>query len=138
MGMGQRPFRKYSVRTRFRQEKILSYLTRCTITMNSNTFGFAFQTANAPTQAQMQFLLVAINDWATQGGGLMQEIARPNGFLDLAAIGAGQKKKRDVDVEPRSRGNTCPANEDILQYATIDVPDLNLNVDLRWGGTCDH
>ena len=63
--------------------------------------------------------------------------ARPNNFFDLAAIGA-EPQKRDMLLENRSRTNQCPAVDNILQYATIDVPDVDINRDIRWAGECDQ
>lgn len=85
----------------------------------------------------MQDLLEAINAWATQGGSIVQVIARPNGFFDLPTIGAGGSK-RDVQFEARARSNQCPANTDLLRYATQDVPDIDINNDIRWSAECDE
>lgn len=63
-------------------------------------------------------------------------VLRPNNFFDLAGIGAGPKK-RDTLLEIRSRTNQCPAVDNILRYATIDVPDVDINRDIRWAGECD-
>ncbi|KAI1501829.1 hypothetical protein F5X99DRAFT_428075 [Biscogniauxia marginata] len=100
-----------------------------------NDFGFAFDTARFYSASDIQDLLDAIYAWATQNGGIVQVIARPNGFFDPGIIGAGQKR----DVEERSRGNTCPNNTNLLQYATEDVStDIDINRDIRWVGECDE
>ena len=64
-------------------------------------------------------------------------IARPNNFFDLGTIGAGGGK-RDLHLEARARGNQCPAETDLLQYATEALPDIDINSQIRWGGTCDE
>ena len=68
--------------------------------------------------------------WA---GGLVQVSLRPNDFFNLNSIGAA---KRDLDVAARSRTNQCPNVDNLLQYATVDVPDLDINRDIRWAGEC--
>ena len=67
----------------------------------------------------------------------MQVLPRPNDFIDLAEIGGGQTKRDVPNIEARSRENGCPANIDILQYATEDVPDLDLNNQIRWAEACE-
>ena len=59
----------------------------------------------------------------------------PNDFFDLAPIGAGAGKK-EILIEERSRTSQCPAIDDILQYATLDLPDVDIERDLRCGGQC--
>jgi hypothetical protein len=84
----------------------------------------------------LQDLLEVIHAWAAQAGSTVQVIARPNDFFDLATIGAGGSK-RDIGLVTRARGNECPAQTDLLQYGTEDVPDIDINHDMRWGGECD-
>lgn len=62
--------------------------------------------------------------------GTVQVIFRPNGFFDLASIGAAARK-RGVLLEERSRGNQCPAIDNILQCATLDSPNVDINRDIR-------
>ncbi|OTA94370.1 hypothetical protein M434DRAFT_10762 [Hypoxylon sp. CO27-5] len=100
----------------------------------ANDFGFAVFTVTLPSATELQALLKAINAWASQAGGIVQVISRENNFFDPSAIGAGQKR----DVEARSRGNACPANTDILKYATLAVStDININRDIRFAGECN-
>ena len=73
----------------------------------------------------------AITAWA----GTVQVLQRPNDFYDLVRIGAGGTK-RDVELEERSRTDQCPAVDNILQYATLDVPNIDINTDMRWAGLC--
>jgi hypothetical protein len=99
-------------------------------------FGFGIQTQTGlfPTAGDLQDLLTVINAWATQNGGTVAVTAQPNNFFDLATIGAGQTRR---GLETRSRGNTCPANLNLLQYATKDVQtSININRDFRWAGSC--
>ncbi|KAI1414299.1 hypothetical protein F5Y13DRAFT_159266 [Hypoxylon sp. FL1857] len=97
-------------------------------------FGFAVVTLAQPSTSELQALLKAISAWGSQGGGIVQVISRANNFYDPSSIGAGQKR----DVEARSRGNSCPANTDILKYATLSVsPDININRDIRFAGECN-
>ncbi|CAJ2506458.1 Uu.00g005880.m01.CDS01 [Anthostomella pinea] len=101
----------------------------------ANDFGFGLSTSQFPTAQDLQDLLDAITAWASQAGSVVQALARPNGFFDPAQIGAGQKR----DVEERSRTNTCPADMNLLQYATEDVSvDVDIANDFRWGGECDE
>ncbi|KAI1179826.1 hypothetical protein F4777DRAFT_401215 [Nemania sp. FL0916] len=99
----------------------------------AHDFGFGLATSQFPSAADLQDLLDAIHSWASQAGGLVQVLARPNGFFDPAMIGAGEKRS----LEERSRGNTCPSNTNILKYATVDVSDVDINKDIRWAGECD-
>ncbi|KAH9900213.1 hypothetical protein F4778DRAFT_782323 [Xylariomycetidae sp. FL2044] len=100
----------------------------------ANDYGFGFQFAAATTAAQLQDIVDAIREWASQGGGLVQVIQRPNGFFDPATIGAGEARRK---LRPRSRGDQCPANTDLLQYATVDVEiDIDINKNIRWAGEC--
>ncbi|KAI0405236.1 hypothetical protein F4802DRAFT_563595 [Xylaria palmicola] len=103
----------------------------------ANDFGFALNTRQFPAANDLQDLLTLINRWASQAGSLVQVIARPNGFFDPAAIGAGENLKRTV--AGRSRSNTCPADMDLLKYASNDVAiDIDINTDMRWAGECDE
>ena len=111
----------------------LSYANCC----NSDTFGFLLQTANVPSNIARNSIVDAIRAWASQDDGLVQVLSRPNDFIDLAAIGGGQTKRDVPNIEARSRENGCPANIDILQYATEDVPDLDLNNQIRWAEACE-
>ncbi|OTA67709.1 hypothetical protein K449DRAFT_461694 [Hypoxylon sp. EC38] len=100
----------------------------------ANDFGFAVFTVTLPSATELQALLKAINAWASQAGGIVQVISRENNFFDPSAIGAGQKR----DIKARSRGNACPANTDILKYATLAVStDININRDIRFAGECN-
>lgn len=81
-------------------------------------------------------VLNAIHDWASRLGNVVEVRERPNGFVDLAAIGAAPTKRDESSIETRSRDFKCPADIDILKYAVIDVPDLDLNKNLRAAGTC--
>ncbi|KAL9608328.1 MAG: hypothetical protein Q9167_006833 [Letrouitia subvulpina] len=99
----------------------------------ADTFGFGLQTNHQPTPGDLQALLEAITTWA---GGTVQVISRPSGVFDLASIGAAARK-RDILLVERSRGNHCPNVDNILKYATLDVPDVNINRDICWGGLCE-
>ncbi|KAI0834150.1 hypothetical protein F5Y06DRAFT_307106 [Hypoxylon sp. FL0890] len=99
----------------------------------ANDFGFAVVTLAHPSRTELQALLKAISAWGSQAGGLVQVIARDNNFYDPSTIGAGKKR----DVKARSRGNTCPANTDLLKYATKAVStDIDINRDIRFAGAC--
>lgn len=100
----------------------------------SHTYGFAIQTATQPALGDLQALLTAISDWA---GGTVQVISRANGFFSPEQIG-GALRKREVLLKERSRTNQCIAVDNILQYATVDVPGIDINRDIRWGGECDE
>ena len=99
-------------------------------------FGFAIQLGSGFTRHDFETLLNDIIQWASQDGGDVEDITRSNGFIDLTAIGAGELRKRDK-VEARSRTNECPANQELFQYTKVAIPDLDLNKDLKWAGTCD-
>ena len=90
-----------------------------------------------PDAGQLQNLLDAIYAWASEVGEVVRVSARPNNFFDLGTIGAGELK-RDLHLVGRSRGNQCPADTNLLQYATEEVPDIDINSQIRWGGLCDE
>ena len=85
----------------------------------------------------MQDLLDVIYAWASQFGETVRVTARPNDFFNLGTIGAGESK-RNLHLEARSRGNQCPADTNLLQYATEEVPDIDINNQIRWAGLCDE
>ena len=109
----------------------------CANSCNSDTFGFLLQTATVPSGIARDAIVNAIRAWASRDDGLVEVLSRPNDYIDLAAIGAGQMKRDVLHIEARSRGNGCPADIDILQYATEDVPDLDLNNQIRWAEVCE-
>ncbi|KAI1137653.1 hypothetical protein F5Y05DRAFT_387848 [Hypoxylon sp. FL0543] len=96
--------------------------------------GFALTYSKFPLK-KIQYMLEAIYDWASEGGNLVQVIARPDNFFDLKLVGGS---KRDIeDLKARSKGNKCPANVDILKYAADVATNINLNQDFRFAGECD-
>lgn len=103
----------------------------------SDTFGFVIQLFDE-YPGFIQDLLEAIHDWGARLGNVVQVLQRPNGFVDLGQIGTATNAKREVEpIKARSRGNSCPANIDILKYADLDVPDLDPNKNIRAAGECD-
>ncbi|MCJ1268324.1 hypothetical protein MMC22_008212 [Lobaria immixta] len=107
----------------------------------SDIFGFGLQTAILP-EYELQEILDAINAWASEVASDLQVIPRPNDFFDLSKIGAAPSKrdngaKNVAELEKRSRTNQCPAKTDLLQYVNGDVPDLDINREIRWAGECD-
>ncbi|KAL8949581.1 MAG: hypothetical protein Q9222_004317 [Ikaeria aurantiellina] len=102
-----------------------------------NLYGFGIYFTNYPGMGVVANIEDAIVEWASKDGGLIQTIGRPNNFYDPNMIGAGGTKKRDTELEERSRTDTCPADTNILKYANFDVPDnLDINKNIRWGGIC--
>ena len=111
----------------------------------SNLFGFGISFNTVPLgQGVVDEIRQAIIGWAQRGGGIVQNLPRPNGFFNPNAIGAGGAKlkiKRSVDtgeteLERRSRTDQCPNEGDLLRFATVDAPDVDIERDVRWGGTC--
>lgn len=105
-------------------------------------FGFGLQTANLPTTQELQNILDAINAWVSEVASGLVVIERPNDFFDLSQIGAAPSKRDNgaenaAELEKRSRTNQCPAKTDLLQYINGDVPDLDINREIRWAGQCD-
>ena len=90
----------------------------------------------AVSNGSIDDILRAIHDWATPLGNAVQVSQRPNGFINLAAIGATPAKRDGWAINTRSRDNQCLVNIYILQYAVIDVLDLDPNINLRVAGTC--
>lgn len=108
----------------------------------SDIFGFGLQTANLPTTQELQNILDAINAWVSEVASGLVVIERPNDFFDLSQIGAAPSKRDNgaenaAELEKRSRTNQCPAKTDLLQYINGDVPDLDINREIRWAGQCD-
>ncbi|KAH8664650.1 hypothetical protein BX600DRAFT_437184 [Xylariales sp. PMI_506] len=98
-------------------------------------FGFGFWSANMPSASDLGNLVDAITEWASQNGGLVQVIMRPNGFFNPGDIGAGPLQ-RNADTQERSRTDTCPAI-DMLQYQGTEVEtDIDYKRYLRWAGQC--
>ncbi|KAI1133836.1 hypothetical protein F5Y05DRAFT_423534 [Hypoxylon sp. FL0543] len=113
-------------------------------------FGFAIVAPDDMKAQHFQAIIGSIRDWVAQSGGIVQIIPRPNNFFDPVTIGASLSRypsssssgssasspdKRDV--EARSRGNTCPANTNLIKYATATVnTNININADVRFAGAC--
>ena len=76
-------------------------------------------------------------DLVAWAGGKVLVLSRLNGFFRPDDIGA-VPRKRDFELKQRSRTNQCPAIDNLLQYATVDVPDVDINTQIRWGGECAH
>ena len=65
-------------------------------------------------------------------------ISRTNGFIYLSRNVAITIRKTDSLFGARSRTEQCPKVDNVLQYATLDVPDLNVNRDIRWAEDCEN
>lgn len=108
----------------------------------TDIFGFGLDITYLPTEHELQEFLDVISAWVSEVASGLQVIERPNNFFDLAQIGAAPSKRDNgaenvAELEKRSRTNQCPAKTDLLQYVNGDVPDLDINREIRWAGQCD-
>lgn len=99
-------------------------------------YGFGFQTTANPSFNVLGNLEDALLAWAQSEGDQCEVLARPNDFIDLARIGAGNTKR--AELEGRSRETQCPNVKDkMIKYAKKGVPeDANWGRDYRWVEKC--
>ena len=104
----------------------------------SDVFGFGLELIDVPPSWMVvNDIRDTITQWAQQAGGVVQNILRPNGFYDSRAIGAGAGGVfQDHQLRPRTRVDECHEPVDLLKYATRDMPFIDINRNIRWGGEC--
>ncbi|KAK9783888.1 hypothetical protein SCAR479_00447 [Seiridium cardinale] len=103
--------------------------------LTEGKIGFAVQCAEGSTNQEMQNVVKDILNWAQRVENVGVKVLQvANDYFDLGTIGAGES-----GASKRSRSNTCPAKQSLMQYADGEVrADIDINKNVRFAGTCDE